>query len=271
MAAHYKNKRLWMCVVCLTLSACAGHQVKDTSEQQPVLGKAVIEQPNETLLQAAENYAGLISLYKQQLEQTETAEQEDNIRLKIAGAYLGAQDPESALFYLDPVIEQGRGSADLFLLKSKSLLVISDYQQALKAAITAYGFGADNPEIFNLMGQAQVYLGYLPSARRNFEKARKGGLDDLKAQNNLAMLDILEGHYDAAAKRLTALYRTGQADDQVKANLASGSGKKRPVPGVLNHYRFWQERRRKDRAVPGFGDYRACDTQGTNSEKISSG
>ncbi len=236
MVAPFNRRHICSCrrllIACFTvlLSACAATGVKtasNTQSDQPVSKQkaaTAIDTPNEKLLLAAENHAGLISLYKQQLDRAETDAESDTLRLKIADSYLATGDFESALFYLEPVIAAGRGSAGLFLVKSRAHLSAGQPSEALQAAIVAHGFhtgfGAGSPGIDNQLGKVQAELGNYDSARRHFLNARQGMMDDAVVKNNLAMLDMLEGHYDAAADRLLTLQMSGQADQQVRANLA---------------------------------------------------
>ena len=202
--------------LCIVFYGCASTAQK----AQPDNTHQVQLERNETLLKAAENYSGLIDLYKEQLQLSATDAEADKIRIKVAETYLLAEDPESALFYIEPAIHEGRGSAELFLLKSRAKLSEGKKQEALQAAITAYGFNTDTPELFNQLGHVQASLGDYASARRNFEKARRRMMDDIVIQNNLAMLDILEGHFDSAAGRLMSLYKAGRVDNKVQSNLA---------------------------------------------------
>ena len=175
--------------------------------------------PNETLLKATENYPGLLDLYKHQLKNAATPEESDRQRLNIASIYLSISDPESALFYLNPVIEGGYDGADAWLLASRAHLAVSQHYKARLAALRALGADSENPAIYNQIGLTYAHQGNYPLARSYFNQGRDRLLDDATAINNLALVDILEGDYQRAVNRLLPLYTAGLADDTVQANL----------------------------------------------------
>ena len=175
---------------------------------------------NEALLIAAENYAGLIVLYKDQLEEAGSPIESDEIRLKLSHAYLQVGDPRSALFYIKPVITEGRNDPRFFLLKAKALRAQDKTSAALDAAQSALNLAPGNPEALNLAGLLHADRGDYKDARQYFNAARMHKYDDVTVINNLAVLDILEGDYHTAYNRLMPLYRLGTADEQVRANLA---------------------------------------------------
>ncbi|MCL6268521.1 hypothetical protein M3P05_00960 [Sansalvadorimonas sp. 2012CJ34-2] len=203
------------------VSAGSGQEFSDAEKSQTPR-EGAFEEHNEALLKVTENYMGLIDLYKKQMGQVgdNDIQTSDKYRIQIAEAYVHMEDYESALFHLESVNEHKSGSAEYFLLKSKALLASGERDLALQAVVTAYGFDSKTPQVFNQLGRVQAAKGNYQAARRHFEKARKELLDDMVVQNNLAMLDILEGNYHNAAKRLLTFFKTGRADDQVKSNLA---------------------------------------------------
>lgn len=198
---------------------------------------------NEGLLEAAENYAGLIELYKSRMQQGKSAEQEQ-ARLKLAEVYLQTDDPESALFTIEPLFainplltvkplsgnakpSDNNTTVTSWLLKSKALFALGDLEQAMVTAKQAQSDANAtspvhplSPRIMNHIGLIHVAYGQYKEARTAFNEARHAMLDDLTVKNNLAMLDILEYDYKSAIGRLMPLYTTGQADEQIKANLA---------------------------------------------------
>ncbi len=207
-------------LTCLILQACSTATVK-TKNSQPQIPAS-----NERLMTVAENYSGLIELYKSRLSKTSDIKETDQIRQKLGDVYLSTGDPESTLFYIEPVISSGRGNAALFLQKSRALLAMDKIPEALQTGITALSFNSSDPDILNQLGLVYANLHQYVEARQYFDKARAAGIDDITSKNNLAMIDILEQHYDAAIKRLMPLYRSGQTDDQVRSNLLIALAKK---------------------------------------------
>ena len=214
----FKNRKmprhLLFLSLCVVLSGCA------TSAGKSGDAAFNVSTANEALLKAAENYSGLIDIYRERLDEATSVEESDYYRLKLGQVYLDSGDLESALFYINPIIEEGRGSADVFLLKSRTFLMMGDRDKALAAVMTAHGFDTEDPHIYNQLGLIQADTGLYEDARRNFNKARRGRISDVTIQNNLAMLDILEGQYDSAVQRLMPLQQTGQANRRINSNLA---------------------------------------------------
>ena len=177
------------------------------------------DEPNEALLQAAGNHAGLIELYKSQLIAAGTVQESDQYRYQLGQAYLAMSDPESTLFYIKPVIENNRGNGDVWLLQSRAQLAMDNISDALSAASTALDFSNDDPRIYNQLGLIYARNREYEQARTYFNKARTHMLNDITVKNNLAMIDILQEDYDSAIQRLMPLYNANLADDRVTANL----------------------------------------------------
>ncbi|AMO55931.1 tetratricopeptide repeat protein [Endozoicomonas montiporae] len=178
-----------------------------------------IDAPNEALLQAAGNHAGLIELYKTRLMNAGNVQEQDQCRYQLGQAYLAMSDPESTLFYIKPVTDEGRGNDQLWLLKSRAYLALDQPDKSLYCAETALAIKNNNPYVHNQLGQVYARVGDYAGSRAAFTEARVLMLDDVIVKNNLAMLDILESDYDSAVRRLMPVYNAGQADDTVKANL----------------------------------------------------
>ncbi|MCL6271462.1 tetratricopeptide repeat protein [Sansalvadorimonas sp. 2012CJ34-2] len=261
--------------LCLFIQACSQLPVQEAPaetlvEKTPPVAEekaGTAEVPadvNETLLRTAKNYSGLIQLYKNKLAGAKSIEDEDTFRFQLAKAYLESGDADSAIFYIDPVILSGRDSYELFLLKSRALLAKNDAGGALRTAITAHSYGVEDSEIYNQLGMVYARTGNYPRARVNFQKARQLMMDDSVVQNNLAVLDVLEEHYDAAADKLLSLYRTGQADERVRANLAlalAKSGRYSEFVSIFGQGKGEEERLRLFSGLAG--------TKGTEQEQAA--
>ena len=201
------------------LQGCASVPSADSGQAINDNSLSVTSVANESLLKAAGNHVGLIDLYKEQLLQAETIQEADSSRYQLGLTYLEAHDPESTLFYIDPVAQAKRANADTLLLQSRALLALEKTNEALQSATDAQAMDGNDPRITNQLGLIYSHMGDYQEARRFFRKAREGMLDDAIVMNNLAMIDILEKNYKEAVDRLMPLYNTGQADDRVIANL----------------------------------------------------
>ena len=198
----------------LLLQGCVSQGIK------PAPGSNPASNANEALLQAVGNHSGLIALYRHRLAQTLDQAEQDELRLKLAQTYLNSGDTESALFYCQPVIAGAPTlKKECLLVKSRALLATGDHQQALTAAQASLVLDPKDPVILNQLGLVQADAGNYQEARKQFNQARMLMLDDVTARNNLAMVDILEQRWSRAADQLLPLFRNGQADDKVTANL----------------------------------------------------
>lgn len=169
----------------------------------------------ETMLLRANNYQQLIPLYKQRLMD----EGEDEVRLKLANAYLKSGDPESALFTVIPLVTESDANIEAFIVQAHSEYELGELDKALRTAELANNIEKNNPEVENLLGVIYAAKHDYVKAREYFTLARTHLYDDIKVKNNLAVLDIIDGDYKKAVQRLLPIYLNDQADEQVKANL----------------------------------------------------
>lgn len=169
----------------------------------------------EALLLQAQNYNELVGYYKSQLSVRDTEE----VRIKLARSYLKIKDADSALFILKPLMAQKKISAEALLLNANSLYELGEFEQGLRDIEKAKEIDPKNAEIQNMAGLLYSANGDYNRARMMFNHARSNFYDDITVKNNLAVLDIIEGHYLDAVQRLMPIYTNDKADAQVQANL----------------------------------------------------
>lgn len=173
---------------------------------------------NERFLELSANNTRLIELYKDKLRNQESEE----IRLKLARVYLDTGDNESCLFTLMPLIREGKGGSEAFYLQGVSQYNTGRLRQAETSLKIAINRDNSSAKAINMLGVTYAELGNLSGARQQFNQAREMMYDDLVIKNNLALVDMLEGHYQDAVVLLMPVYLSNpeQADSQLKANLA---------------------------------------------------
>lgn len=201
---------LLVIVSSVVLSGCVAPQTSSTKDG---LAK---KYSNEQLLVSSGNHEELIKLYKQQLLQQDSAE----TRAKLVRSYIEIKDFESALFYIQPLMESESVSADAYFLYGKAQFGLSDYPQAESALNKSVQLDANHGEALNLLGVLAAYNGEYNLARQRFVQARQKMVDDVKIKNNLAMVDLIDGHYQAAVEKLTPLLSQANPSEKVKSNLA---------------------------------------------------
>ncbi|MGF1698371.1 secretion protein [Vibrio lamellibrachiae] len=212
-------KKILICSLPLWLMACSS---TSTNWQQ--------EESKEAIYQQTHNNAQLVELYKTQLQREDSLA----IREKLAQSYLQLGDAESALFYIKPVVDGKKTSASALLILSQAYGDMGKYPAAISAASRALKIEPINSHAENMLGTYYGYNYQFELARRYFERARAHFYDGVTVNNNLAVLDIADGDYLAAAKRLMPLYKNHQADEQVMANLTLSMAKQ-------GHYLFVQQ------------------------------
>ncbi|MGL5653930.1 MAG: tetratricopeptide repeat protein [Vibrio sp.] len=177
-----------------------------------------LEFDEEQLLIKTNNQAGLIALYKRQLQQ----QQNPTTRFKLAQAYFDSGDPESTLFTLAPLTSGSTALPrdELFFLQGRAQYQLNLAEPAHESLLAALQANPDSGKTLNLIGILYAQQGERVKARASFNRARELMFDDVTIKNNLALLDIFEQDYQSAAARLLPIYLNGQADQTVTANLA---------------------------------------------------
>lgn len=157
----------------------------------------------------------MIELYKAELK----SEENDNIRTKLANTYLSINDYESSLFTLEPLLQQDEVSIDILEIKATALYKSEDFDNALLTCEEIIEKSDVNPEVENLMGLIYAGNNNYEQSRIYFNRSRTHFHDDVIIQNNLAVLDLLEGHPQASITRLMPLYTKNPTDIKIKTNL----------------------------------------------------
>ncbi|MEZ8010621.1 MULTISPECIES: lipopolysaccharide assembly protein LapB [Vibrio] len=209
-------KKIIALTLVLMLAACSSTQAswqKDKSK--------------EAIYQKTHNYVQLTRLYKNQLQQYDA----DEVREKLSNTYLAMGDAESALFYIAPVTQKPQPSVNSLLMQAKAYGELGQYPAAISSAKQVLVENATHAAAENLLGTFYGYSYQFDLSRRYFERAREHFYDSVSVNNNLAVLDITQEHYQAAMERLLPLYKRGQMNEQMMANLTLSMAK-------LGHYPF---------------------------------
>jgi tight adherence protein D len=209
-------KKIITALLVSILAACSSTQ---TAWQQ--------DESKETIYQQTNNHVQLTQLYKNQLQQHDSIE----VREKLSSAYLALGDAESALFYLSPVTQQRDPSVRSLLLQAKAYGELGQYSAAISCAKLVLEQDSKQAEAENLLGTFYGYNYQFDLAKRYFERAREHFYDSVSVSNNLAVLDIAQDDYQSAMERLLPLYKRGQMNEQMMANLTLSMAK-------LGQYRF---------------------------------
>ncbi|PML01548.1 hypothetical protein BCT86_04515 [Vibrio breoganii] len=165
----------------------------------------------------SKNYAGLVDFYKQKVvdDRNDWQAQQD-----LADAYLKNGDLESADFYIQRVLDLSKKpTASAYFIKGQVLARNLDFTHSLVQYSKAIDMGLDSGDVYMQQGisfaQTKQYL----KAVDSFNQARLRGYDDVVIKNNIAMVRIYEGDYQAAVDILLPLYEQDSSNELVNSNL----------------------------------------------------
>lgn len=209
----YFKKIISVSVLALLLAGCANPAANSGKKQYSA--QQISEK--EAFFQSSRDYRGLISLYRDILQQGENSA----IRYKLAESYYYTGDSKSSNFYLEPLLGNNHGklNKDIFLLKIKNDIQLKQYSQAITQADAYLKQQPQEGQAYNLRGIAYAHLGNLDQAYRDVMSARERFISDSVAVNNLAMLNILDKQYRNAVNLLLPQYLNGERESRLIHNL----------------------------------------------------
>lgn len=201
---------VWMTIVCVLLVGCVPANTSHNNNS----GKKT-KYTNESLLENSGNNQELIKLYKNELKNKE----DKKTRLKLVRTYILVKDYESAIFTVTPLLEKSK-NAEVYYYYGKAKYGLRMKDEAWDALQKSYALDSKNGKTLNLLGVISCDQGNYYDARVWFLKARSQLFDDVTVKNNLAMLDLIEGKYEAVIEKLSPLVVQPNSSPKVKANLA---------------------------------------------------
>ena len=195
--------------ILLTLSVLAGCQSAPEQQDQQLGDVTSMEKVN--------NYDGLISYYKSQLEQGSEAPE---VKEKLAWAYFHKGDIESADFYVQHLQKEGFENPNLYQLEGQVFDAKNDIESAIFAYLASIDAGNRTGQIHVLLGVSYTKVGKYDEAQKELNQARLRGYDDVVVKNNIAMIQMANGEYQQAIQTLAPVLKEDPANKTVKANLA---------------------------------------------------
>ncbi|WP_085246772.1 tetratricopeptide repeat protein [Gilliamella mensalis] len=199
-------KQKFICVFSILFFAagCQNSTLKyDLNEQQKIY-----------IHETTKNYGGLIEIYKQRLQHSDS----EDTRYKLAQIYYLSNDFGAAKRVLTPVLSTTKNDSILVLYGHvESRLGNNDV--ALEYLNKAIAINHKNGEAYNVKGIVLLKKRQYDAARYSFNLARENFYDENKVTNNLAMLSILNKEYNEAYKHLNILYTKGYRDQTILHNL----------------------------------------------------
>ncbi|MWP62652.1 tetratricopeptide repeat protein [Gilliamella sp. Pas-s25] len=199
-----KAKFIVVCSMLFLVVGCQNSTLRyDLNEQQKIY-----------IHETTKNYGGLIELYKQRLQRSDT----EDTRYKLAQIYYLSNDFEAAKRTLSPVLNKSKND-NLFALYAHVESKMGHNDTALEYLDKAIAINRKNGEAYNIKGIVLLKKKQYDAARYAFNLARENFYDENKVTNNLAMLSILNKDYNEAYKHLNILYTKGYRDQTILHNL----------------------------------------------------
>ena len=195
--------------ILLTLSVLAGCQSAPSPQDQQLGDVTSMEKVN--------NYDGLISYYKSQLEQ---GSEDPEVKENLAWAYFHKGDIESADFYVQHLQKEGFENPNLYQLEGQVFDAKNDIESAISAYLASIDAGNRTGQIHVLLGVSYTKVGKYDEAQQELNQARLCGYDDVVVKNNIAMIQMANGEYQQAIQTLAPVLKEDPANKTVKANLA---------------------------------------------------
>ncbi|MFQ1016420.1 tetratricopeptide repeat protein [Gilliamella sp. BG7] len=197
-------KFIVVCSMLFVATGCQNSTVRnDLNEQQKIY-----------IHETTKNYGGLIELYKQRLQHSNT----EDTRYKLAQVYYLSNDYEAAKRTLTPVLSKSKND-NIFVLYGHVESKMGNNDTALEYLDKAIAINRKNGEAYNVKGIVLLKKKQYDAARYSFNLARENFYDENKVTNNLAMLSILNKDYNEAYKHLNILYTKGFRDQTILHNL----------------------------------------------------
>lgn len=169
----------------------------------------------ESILIKANNYQGLLQLYRERLKEKDDPE----TQLKVAECYYMLSDYEASRYFLKPLLNHPELKEKAYLLQAKNLLDTGDKQGALQAVNKVIAKLPKDGAANNIKGIILAEQGDFNGALNSFNIARKELVDDEVVMNNMAMIAILREDYSQAIEYLMPIYNRGNNSNKIVHNL----------------------------------------------------
>jgi len=173
-----------------------------------------VENARIDMLKRSENYPELIEYFKIQLAKKENAEH----RLELADAYVNFGDYKFAILTVEPLLKNPK-NLKAKMVYGDALFGLERFDEAIAQYEQLLSHSDTRAKAENALGVVYAAKGDYKRARQYFHAAREHFYSDIVIKNNIAFLDILEGHYQRAIDRLMPMYINGVEDETLEYNL----------------------------------------------------
>ncbi|CED61786.1 Flp pilus assembly protein TadD [Moritella viscosa] len=167
----------------------------------------------EEIIITSHDDAKLIAFYKQNLKR------QPEYMLKLINIYLNQEDTASAKIYVEMLGSDEKDTPAALFVIARMHYYDGELNLALDKVKKLKLIRNKNSEVELLAGKIYAGLRQFVLAKQSFQGALRLGHEDKAIKNNLALLHMMQGQYEAAIKILQPLYKADQEDQTVESNL----------------------------------------------------
>ncbi|WP_198155491.1 lipopolysaccharide assembly protein LapB [Moritella sp. JT01] len=157
--------------------------------------------------------AKLIAFYKQNLKR------QPDYMLKLINIYLNQDDTASAKIYVEMLSSDEKDTPAALFVIARMYYHDGELNSALDKVKKLQLIRNKDSKVELLAGKIYAGLRQFVLAKQSFQDALRLGHEDKVIKNNLALLHMMQGQYEAAIKILRPLYKADPEDQTVESNL----------------------------------------------------
>lgn len=179
-----------------------------------------IQMKEELLLDAGDSKQ-LVEFYKSNLLE------HPEFKVKLVNVYLDIDDVKSAELYRNTYNEEDLKQPESVFSIARIYYKKNDLSDSKKMLTKYIDLNGSQSKYHLLLGKVLARERRYPQAIEQFQKSRTFGVSDRKANNNIAVVYMMQGNYLNATQVLLDLYSDDPDDEKIRSNLILAAVKSR--------------------------------------------
>lgn len=171
----------------------------------------------ERLLVNSSQSEQLIEFYKVNLSKV------PEYKVKLINLYLDKKDKKSAELYINTYGKDDLDEPEVILTLSRLEYIKSNYSSSKKYLDNYLDEGGSKSEYYLLNGKILAQQNQYDLAIESFDNSKKNGASDREANNNIAVVNMLQGKHEQAMETLYGLFAIDPNDEKIRSNLMMAS------------------------------------------------
>ncbi|HHG3165200.1 TPA: tetratricopeptide repeat protein [Vibrio parahaemolyticus] len=196
-------KNYFSLLVLLFLSGCS------TINQELVTKEKLLTNSGQT--------EQLIEFYKANLVEV------PSYKIKLINLYLDNKDQKSAELYINTLEKKDLKDPDIIYILAKLEYLKSNYDASERYLEEYLDNGGPEGDYYLLKGKILARKKDYDGAISHFNDSKKNGASDREANNNIAVVMMLQGRSEPAMELLYGLFAANPNDEKVRSNLLLAS------------------------------------------------